>query len=57
MRRNDEGYGLSGNPAKYHVLNDIMDKDSSTVYREQLKKEDKAKYEEYLKYEEARRKW
>jgi hypothetical protein len=48
----DGGYGVNGNPSHYIVLNGLLNEEQSKIFREELEKEDKRKYLEYLEYEE-----
>ena len=47
----DGGYGLIENTIIYDLLNIMLDEDNADTYREQLIKQDKESYEDYLKFE------
>lgn len=46
----DTGYGLVGNLSTVLFL-EMLNSEDERIFREELKKEDKAKYEQFLEYE------
>lgn len=47
----DGGYGVNGNLSHYILLNSILPEEYSEFFRDELKKDNPEKYEEYLIYE------